>query len=185
MFHSQAAMQQNSARHAPGLRPVFLPKESEIISLLACSDRKEFEGLESMRRTTVETTMRTSTFAKIITEAKPPSKSRGIRGSAKAVKSAAAKQVGAAAVLLFFPGVPEEVAERRRLCVREMNALATLLIEKIKTKENPQIQTTGPLLGPLVPPFTVKCFNAPQAVLKGRTNQNGSVVESPILLWAN
>jgi len=37
--------------------------------------------------------------------------------------------------LLFFPGVPEEVAKRRRLGVREVNAAATVLNEKIKTEE--------------------------------------------------
>ncbi|KAH9974033.1 hypothetical protein BGW80DRAFT_1304923 [Lactifluus volemus] len=37
--------------------------------------------------------------------------------------------------LLFFPGVPEEVAKRRRLGVRELNAAATMLNEKIKTEE--------------------------------------------------
>ena len=39
------------------------------------------------------------------------------------------------AFLLFFPGVPEEEAQRRRLGVREVNAAATLLKEKIKTEE--------------------------------------------------
>ncbi|KAF8480123.1 hypothetical protein DFH94DRAFT_612358, partial [Russula ochroleuca] len=39
------------------------------------------------------------------------------------------------AFLLFFPGVPEEVAKRRRLGVREVNAVATMLNEKIKTEE--------------------------------------------------
>ena len=39
------------------------------------------------------------------------------------------------AFLLFFPGVPEEVAKRRRLGVREVNAAATVLNEKIKTEE--------------------------------------------------
>lgn len=37
--------------------------------------------------------------------------------------------------LLFFPGVPEEVAKRRRLGVREVNAAATVLNERIKTEE--------------------------------------------------
>lgn len=37
--------------------------------------------------------------------------------------------------LLFFPGVPEEVAKRRRLGVRELNAAATVLNEKIKAEE--------------------------------------------------
>lgn len=37
--------------------------------------------------------------------------------------------------LLFFPGVPEEVAECRRLGVREVNAAAAVLNEKIKTEE--------------------------------------------------
>jgi hypothetical protein len=37
--------------------------------------------------------------------------------------------------LLFFPGVPEEVAKHRRLGVREVNAAATVLNEKIKTEE--------------------------------------------------
>src|SRR6266850_462700 len=37
--------------------------------------------------------------------------------------------------LLFFPSVPEEVAKRKRLGVREVNAAATLLNEKIKTEE--------------------------------------------------
>ncbi|KAI0305144.1 hypothetical protein B0F90DRAFT_1578173, partial [Multifurca ochricompacta] len=37
--------------------------------------------------------------------------------------------------LLFFPGVPEEVAKRSRLGVRELNAAATVLNEKIKTEE--------------------------------------------------
>ena len=39
------------------------------------------------------------------------------------------------AFLLFFPGVPEEVAQHRRLGVREVNAAATVLKEKIKTEE--------------------------------------------------
>ncbi|KAI0280400.1 hypothetical protein BGY98DRAFT_964197 [Russula aff. rugulosa BPL654] len=39
------------------------------------------------------------------------------------------------AFLLFFPGVPEEEAQRRRLGVREVNAAATVLKEKIKTEE--------------------------------------------------
>jgi hypothetical protein len=39
------------------------------------------------------------------------------------------------AYLLFFPDVPEEVATRRRLGVREVNAAATALNEKIKTEE--------------------------------------------------
>jgi hypothetical protein len=39
------------------------------------------------------------------------------------------------AFLLFFPGVPEEVAKRRRLGVRELNAAATVLNEKIKTEQ--------------------------------------------------
>ena len=37
--------------------------------------------------------------------------------------------------LLFFPGIPEEVAKRRRLGVREVNAAATVLNEKIKAEE--------------------------------------------------
>jgi hypothetical protein len=37
--------------------------------------------------------------------------------------------------LLFFPGMPEEVAKHRRLGVREVNAAATVLNEKIKTEE--------------------------------------------------
>jgi hypothetical protein len=37
--------------------------------------------------------------------------------------------------LLFFPSVPGEVAKRKRLGVREVNAAATLLNEKIKTEE--------------------------------------------------
>ena len=39
------------------------------------------------------------------------------------------------AFLLFFPGVSEEVAKRKRLGVREVNAAATVLNEKIKTEE--------------------------------------------------
>ncbi|KAN0111700.1 hypothetical protein V8E52_008261 [Russula decolorans] len=39
------------------------------------------------------------------------------------------------AFLLFFPGVPEEEAQRRRLGVREVNDAATVLKEKIKTEE--------------------------------------------------
>lgn len=39
------------------------------------------------------------------------------------------------AFLLFFPGVPEEEARRRRLGVREVNTAATVLKEKIKTEE--------------------------------------------------
>ena len=39
------------------------------------------------------------------------------------------------AFLLFFPGVPEEVVKRRRLGVREVNAAATVLNEKIKSEE--------------------------------------------------
>ena len=39
------------------------------------------------------------------------------------------------AFLLFFPGVPEEVAKQRRLGIREVNAAATVLNEKIKTEE--------------------------------------------------
>jgi len=39
------------------------------------------------------------------------------------------------AFLLFFPGVPEEMAQRRRLGVREVNAAATVLKEKIKSEE--------------------------------------------------
>ena len=39
------------------------------------------------------------------------------------------------AFLLFFPSVPEEEAKRRRLGVREVNAAATMLNEKIKTEE--------------------------------------------------
>jgi hypothetical protein len=39
------------------------------------------------------------------------------------------------AFLLFFPGVPEEEAQCRRLGVREVNAAATVLKEKIKTEE--------------------------------------------------
>jgi hypothetical protein len=39
------------------------------------------------------------------------------------------------AFLLFFPDVPEEVATRGRLGVREVNAAATSLNEKIKTEE--------------------------------------------------
>ncbi|KAI0251919.1 hypothetical protein BJV78DRAFT_1125608 [Lactifluus subvellereus] len=39
------------------------------------------------------------------------------------------------AFLLFFPAVPEEVAKRRRLGVRELSAAATVLNEKIKTEE--------------------------------------------------
>jgi hypothetical protein len=39
------------------------------------------------------------------------------------------------AFLLFFPGVPEEEAQRRRLGVREVNEAATVLKEKIKTEE--------------------------------------------------
>ena len=39
------------------------------------------------------------------------------------------------AFLLFFPGVPEEEAQHRRLGVREVNAAATVLKEKIKTEE--------------------------------------------------
>jgi hypothetical protein len=39
------------------------------------------------------------------------------------------------AFLLFFPGVSEEVAQRRRLGVREVNAAATVLKEKIKSEE--------------------------------------------------
>jgi hypothetical protein len=37
--------------------------------------------------------------------------------------------------MLFFPSVPEEVAKRKRLGVREVNDAATLLNEKIKTEE--------------------------------------------------
>lgn len=39
------------------------------------------------------------------------------------------------AFLLFFPGVPEDVAKLRRLGVRELSAAATVLNEKIKTEE--------------------------------------------------
>jgi hypothetical protein len=39
------------------------------------------------------------------------------------------------AFLLFFPGVPEEEAQCRRLGVREVNAAATVLKEKIKAEE--------------------------------------------------
>jgi len=39
------------------------------------------------------------------------------------------------AFLLFFPGVPEEEAQRRRLGVREVNDAATVLKEKIKAEE--------------------------------------------------
>jgi len=39
------------------------------------------------------------------------------------------------AFMLFFPGVPEEVVQRRRLGVSEVNAAATALKEKIKTEE--------------------------------------------------
>ncbi|KAF8491880.1 hypothetical protein F5888DRAFT_1619668 [Russula emetica] len=39
------------------------------------------------------------------------------------------------AFMLFFPGVPEEEAQRRRLGVREVNAAATVLKEKIKSEE--------------------------------------------------
>ena len=39
------------------------------------------------------------------------------------------------AFLLFFPSVPKEEAKRRRLGVREVNAAATTLNEKIKTEE--------------------------------------------------
>lgn len=39
------------------------------------------------------------------------------------------------AFLLFFPGVPEEEAQRRRLGMREVNAAATVLKEKIKAEE--------------------------------------------------
>lgn len=37
--------------------------------------------------------------------------------------------------LLFFPDVPEEQANRRRLGVREVNTAATVLNEKLKTEE--------------------------------------------------
>jgi hypothetical protein len=46
--------------------------------------------------------------------------------------------------LLFFPSVPEEVAKRKRLGVREVNAAATLLNEKIKTEEVRPL-TVGPV----------------------------------------
>jgi len=39
------------------------------------------------------------------------------------------------AFLLFFPGVPEEAAKHRRLGVREVNAAAVVLNEKIKSEE--------------------------------------------------
>ena len=39
------------------------------------------------------------------------------------------------AFLLFFPGVPEEEAQRRRLGVREVDAAATMLKESIKAEE--------------------------------------------------
>ncbi|KAI9458863.1 hypothetical protein BJY52DRAFT_400764 [Lactarius psammicola] len=39
------------------------------------------------------------------------------------------------AFLLFFPGVPEDVAKLRRLGVRELSTAATVLNEKIKTEE--------------------------------------------------
>ena len=39
------------------------------------------------------------------------------------------------AFLLFFPGVPEDVAKLRRLGMRELSAAATVLNEKIKTEE--------------------------------------------------
>ncbi|KAH8998105.1 hypothetical protein EDB92DRAFT_2111922 [Lactarius akahatsu] len=39
------------------------------------------------------------------------------------------------AFLLFFPGVPEDVAKLRRLGVRELSAAATVLNEKIKMEE--------------------------------------------------
>ncbi|KAH9057963.1 hypothetical protein EDB83DRAFT_2520832 [Lactarius deliciosus] len=39
------------------------------------------------------------------------------------------------AFLLFFPGVPEDVAKLRRLGVRELSAAATVLNEKIKAEE--------------------------------------------------
>jgi hypothetical protein len=48
------------------------------------------------------------------------------------------------AFLLFFPSVPEEVAKNKRLGVREVNAAATLLNDKIKTEEVRPL-TVGPV----------------------------------------
>jgi hypothetical protein len=47
------------------------------------------------------------------------------------------------AFLLFFPGVPEDVAKLRRLGVRELGAAATVLNEKIKTEEVRQLNSQG------------------------------------------
>ena len=47
------------------------------------------------------------------------------------------------AFLLFFPGVPEDVAKLRRLGVRELSAAATVLNEKIKTEEVRQLDFEG------------------------------------------
>jgi hypothetical protein len=47
------------------------------------------------------------------------------------------------AFLLFFPGVPEDVAKLRRLGVRELSAAATVLNEKIKTEEVRRLDFQG------------------------------------------
>ena len=47
------------------------------------------------------------------------------------------------AFLLFFPGVPEDVAKLRRLGVRELSAAATVLNEKIKAEEVRQLNSQG------------------------------------------
>ena len=55
--------------------------------------------------------------------------------------------------MLFFPGVPEEVAKHRRLGVREVNAAATVLNEKIKTEE---VRPLTPVCG-MIGRMTVCC----------------------------
>jgi hypothetical protein len=62
---------------------------------------------------------------------------RGDSASANAAVEITARQRREClqAFLLFFPGVPEDVAKLRRLGVRELGAAATVLNEKIKTEE--------------------------------------------------
>ncbi|KAI0264717.1 hypothetical protein BC834DRAFT_956533 [Gloeopeniophorella convolvens] len=52
------------------------------------------------------------------------------------------KQECLRAFLLFFPGVPEEVAKRRRIGVRELNTAVTALKEKIKAEEMTEMLDT-------------------------------------------
>ena len=112
----------------------------------SCESSDEYHDAEtvakSRKRTRKSTSASTAGPSKAARNARPrktqsttPRRGDSVSASAAVEITPRQRRECLQTFLLFFPGVPEDVAKLRRLGVRELSAAATVLNEKIKAEE--------------------------------------------------